>query len=267
MVNICHYVVFLGGFMLHSVIIGNEGYSGLNPVKFGYENCKKGHFYGPAIRTYWLIHFVVSGYGIFKIEDKEYKVGPHEIFVIPPFVETYYKADKTDPWNYTWIGFTADAELPTFLPHTLKIPEAEEIFNTMKKCEDFFEGRSAFLSARIWDLFAQILAKKIERTDYVKSALDYMHSEYMTGITIGDVADKLNIDRTYFYTIFKKKIGISPQQYLLNHRMNIAASLIKNQNISISTAAYSVGYADISVFSKAFKKHYGISPKQYAKTQ
>ena len=253
--------------MFNSVIIGNEGYSGLNPIQFGYQDCERGHFYGPAIRTHWLIHFVVSGYGTFKIEDSEYKIGPHEIFVIPPFVETYYKADKTNPWEYIWIGFTADNELPASLPHTMKLPEAESIFNTMKKCAEFSEGRSAFLSARIWDLFAQILAKKIERTDYVKSALDYMHSEYMTGITIADVADKLNIDRTYFYTIFKKKIGISPQQYLLNHRMNIAVSLIKNQNISISTAAYSVGYTDISVFSKAFKKHFGISPKQYAKTQ
>lgn len=253
--------------MFHSVIVSDKGYSGINPVHFGYEDCSGGQFYGPAIRTHWLIHFVVSGFGIFRIEDKEYNVGPCEMFIIPPFVETYYEADKNNPWNYIWVGFTTDSDLPVSLPHTLVLPEAAETFNAMKKCENLSEGRSAFLSARIWDLFAQILSKKIEYTDYVKSALDYMHSEYMTGITIGDVVDKLNIDRTYFYTIFKKKIGISPQQYLLNRRMNIAASLIKNHNISVSATAYSVGYTDIYTFSKAFKKHFGVAPTKYRKNQ
>ena len=57
--------------MEHSIIIKDEGFSDLNPLQFGYESCNKSHFFGPAVRTYWLIHFVVSGSGIFKIKDKE----------------------------------------------------------------------------------------------------------------------------------------------------------------------------------------------------
>ena len=53
-------------------VVSDEGYLGLNPIQFGYENCEKSKFFGPAVRTHWLIHFVVSGFGIFKIGDKEY---------------------------------------------------------------------------------------------------------------------------------------------------------------------------------------------------
>lgn len=253
--------------MFHSVIVSDEGYRGLNPVEFGFEECENGHFYGPAIRTYWLIHFVVSGFGIFRIEGKEYNIKPGEMFIIPPYVETYYKADDQNPWNYIWIGFTADMPLPKALPHTLNLPGAAEIFNAMKNCEDFSSGRSAFLSARLWDLFALISGKEKKQSDYVKSALDCIHSQYMTGITIDEIATKLNIDRTYFYTLFKKKMGVSPKQYLLNHRMNIAASLLSEQNTSVSTAGYSVGYSDIFTFSKMFKRHFGISPSEYAKKE
>lgn len=251
--------------MCHIVIISDEGYPGLNPVQFGYEECESGHFYGPAIRTHWLIHFVVSGFGIFKADGKEYKVRPGEMFIIPPYKETYYEADEANPWNYIWIGFTDNSGLTDSLPNTIKLPEAAEIFNAMKNCEDFSEGRSAYLTARLWDLFALVLGKENSRNDYVKAALDCIHSEYMTGITVEEIAGRLNIDRTYFYTLFKKKIGISPKQYLLNHRMNIAASLIKDQNISVSTAGFSVGYTDIFTFSKMFKRHFGLSPTQYAK--
>jgi len=253
--------------MNHTIVISDEGYPGLNPVQFGYEDCQSGHYYGPAIRTYWLIHFVVSGFGVFKIDNNEYRLSPGEMFIIPPYIETYYKADIQNPWNYIWIGFTSDSELTKSLPHILKLPEASEIFNTMKECEDYTIGRSAFLSARLWDLFALILGKKHICNDYVKTALDCIHSEYMTGITVEEIAKKLNIDRTYFYTLFKKKIGISPKQYLLKHRMNTAASLLKNQNIPVSVVACSVGYNDIFTFSKMFKKHFGLSPTEYNKSK
>ena len=93
------------------------------------------------------------------------------------------------------------------------------------------------------------MKEKIEKqTQRFRSAFPNMSSE------------KLN-------AIFKKKIGISPQQYLLNRRMNIAASLIKNHNISVSATAYSVGYTDIYTFSKAFKKHFGVAPTKYRENQ
>ena len=249
------------------LIISNEGFSDLNPVSFGYEKCTSGHFYGPVIRTFWLIHFVISGFGIFRIASKEYKIRPGEIFIIPPYVEAYYQADLNNPWNYIWIGFTSDPKLTKSLPHTLNIPEASEIFNDMKACEEFSDGRSAYLTARLWDLFALILGKENSRNDYVKAGLDCIHSEYMTGITVEEIANRLNIDRRYFYTLFKRKVGTSPKQYLLDYRMNIAASLIKDQNTSVSIAGFSVGYTDIFTFSKMFKKHFGISPTQYAKQQ
>ncbi|MBQ7793268.1 MAG: AraC family transcriptional regulator [Clostridia bacterium] len=246
-----------------SVIITDEGYNGLNPVQFGYEECNKGHDYGPAERTYWLIHFVASGFGYFKIGDKEYAVGPGEMFIIPPFEETYYKADEEKPWSYIWIGFTTDKALPAALTDIVRCPEAVEIFNAMKTCDKFSNGRSAFLSARLWDLFALLLGREKHHTDYVENALDCIHSEYMYGITVEQIAERLSLDRSYFSTLFKKKVGVSPKQYLLNYRMSIAASLMLDNGKSVTVAANSVGYTDIFTFSKMFKRHYGVSPNEY----
>lgn len=251
--------------MERSVIIKDENFLDLNPVQFGYENCKKSHFFGPAVRTYWLIHFVVSGFGVFKIKDKEYKLKPGEMFVIPPYIETYYEADNTNPWSYIWIGFTTKGDITNNLSDVIKCPEAEKIFNSMKNCEGFTNGRSAYLTARLWDLFALLSEDGNNKYGYIEKALEFIHSNYMRNITVGKIAQYLNLDRTYFSVIFKNKTGLSPKQYLLNYRMNIAATLILKKHISISVIANSVGYSDLYTFSKMFKRHFGISPSNYGK--
>lgn len=251
--------------MMYVAIVSDEDYKGLNPVQFGYEDCKKGHYYGPAIRPYWLIHFVVSGFGYYRIGEREYNVCPGEMFVIPPFEETFYKADNQKPWTYIWIGFTCDEPLPAELPDVIHCPEAMQIFESMKKCDSFNQGKSAYLSAKLWELFSMLLCNQKPHTDYVQAALDCIHSEYMHGITIEQIADKLKLDRCYFSTLFKKKTGLSPKQYLTNYRMVMAASLLTEKNTSITVTACSVGYSDLFTFSKAFKRHFGVSPNEYIK--
>ncbi len=248
-----------------SVIVNDLEYDGLNPVQFGFEDCEKSHFFGPAIRTHWLIHYVVSGYGYFKIQDREYKLGPGEMFIIPPYVETYYEADSKNPWEYIWIGFTSKTALPISLPDTIKCPDALRIFISMKKSENLNGGKSAFLSGKLWELFSILLETENEKKDYIQSALDLIHSEYEKPLAIEEIANRLNLDRRYFSTLFKKKVGVSPKEYLINHRMNMASSLIKDKGVSISVAAYSVGYSDVFQFSKIFKSRFGLSPTKYIK--
>ena len=249
--------------MINGLIINDKNYDGLNPIELGYQDCEKSHFYGPATRTYWLIHFVESGCGIFKINDKIYNVGSGEMFVIPPYVETYYRADENNPWSYTWIGFTARNELPMKLPDVINCPKAQRIFTAMKGAGEKNNGRSAFLSAKLWEVFSLLLEREKHSVDYVDMALDCIHSEYMYDLTIEKLASRLALDHSYFSSIFKKKTGISPKQYLFNYRMNVAVSLMIENGFSISVAANSVGYTDICNFSKMFKRHFKMSPREY----
>ena len=99
--------------------------------------------------------------------------------------------------------------------------------------------------------------------DYIKKALNCMNSEYVNGITVQQVADRLNLDRSYFYSIFKAQMGVSPQKYLINLRLERAAELLTVYGESPSTAGISVGYPDLYHFSKIFKQHFGVSPRKY----
>lgn len=250
--------------MLHSEIIINENYPGLNPVQFGYQDCTPSHAFGPAVRSHWLLHYVVSGCGIFRREGAEYQINPGEIFVIPPFLETYYEADANHPWRYIWVGFTGNVALPVaFDQPVICCTGIGKVFEDMRRCQNMQNGKSAFLASRIWEMISIILETGKKENDYIEKALHCINAEYMTDITVAQLAERLNLDRCYFSTLFSKQVGVSPSQYLMNLRLDRARELMLRHDQSPSVAAASVGYTDIYNFSKMFKKKYGTSPRQY----
>ena len=249
-----------------SEIVINENYRDISPMQFGYEACFPSHYFGPAVREYWLLHYVVSGKGIFERDGQIHEVGAGQIFVIPPYVETYYQADEKEPWEYIWIGFDSESLAKTvFTEPVLTCAGAGKIFRDMKKSSEMDNGKSPFLCAKIWELISLLLNGGEDRPDHIDKALNYIHADYANGITVAAVADRLNLDRTYFSVLFKSRLGISPIQYLSDLRLEKAAELMCKHGMSATTAALSVGYTDYCHFSRVFKKTFGKSPKEYTR--
>lgn len=250
--------------MRHDEIIINKEYSDLNPLVFGWENCSQGYAFGPYVRTYWLLHYVRSGTGTLSIQGNVYQVNPGEIFVIPPYEETYYQADEENPWSYIWIGFTAGIPLPSaFDQPVICCPEAEKLFRKMTRCSQYENGKNAFLSSCLWELFGTLSEQMEAANDYVSKAKSMIDSEYMNDLKVEQIASSLNINRSYLFSIFKKQVGLSPSQYLIRVRMERAAELMTVYNKSVTLSALAVGYQDIYNFSKIFKRHFGASPRNY----
>ncbi|MEL7425336.1 MAG: AraC family transcriptional regulator [Bacteroidota bacterium] len=64
--------------------------------------------------------------------------------------------------------------------------------------------------------------------------------------------------------IFKKYYGITPRQYLINKRIEVAKKSLRSGK-SVSDTCYSVGFDSINSFSNLFKAKTGVSPSVYQK--
>ena len=100
---------------------------------------------------------------------------------------------------------------------------------------------------------------------YVKRAVAFIVGNYCNPIKITDVADYVCINRSYLYTLFKKAMGMSPQQFLSVFRLTKAAELLQVTALPVESIALSCGYTDPLVFSKAFRQLNQMSPSAYRK--
>ena len=255
----------------------------LNMYQCGIEECHSSHGVGPGLRDHYLIHYILEGSGTFSMDDKKYKLSKGQGFLIPPNVITHYAADEDTPWTYIWVGFhglKADAYLQR-ANLTRQKPvfdyQGEDLQNYIFKMMDvdiFSNYRDLKLQGYLFLFISELIknspkhsisAKSI--TDiYIHEAITFIENNYSRPIKISDIAVNLSLDRSYFSNIFKKTLQKTPQQFLLDYRMNKACELLINPELSISNIAFSVGYTDAFNFSKMFKRIKGSSPSDYRKT-
>lgn len=82
-------------------------------------------------------------------------------------------------------------------------------------------------------------------------------------LSVDDVAEAMGYRRSIFFKKVKSLTGQTPADYIKTLRMNRAAELLKEENISVAEVCYQVGISDPHYFSKVFKQRFGISPKKY----
>ena len=75
----------------------------LHLISCGWEKCTPEQSYGPGVRRYYTIHFVLSGQGYFYMNNRKYTIKAGQCFFIPPVTSSLYKAAPSDPWTYIWI--------------------------------------------------------------------------------------------------------------------------------------------------------------------
>lgn len=250
----------------------------------GREDCIKGWKFGPYVRESYVIHIVKKGKGVFTIGSNSYELEAGQAFIIRPGEETIYKADDDDPWSYMWVGFHG-YRAEDFIEAMgykkgspiIKIEQMDTCatcINNMLKYSQITRINEVKRQSELMMLFATIMedntSEQQEKDNveypskiYVKAAVDFITEKYMNKIKIDDIADFIGISRSHLTGSFKKEMGVSPQEYLINFRLEKAASLLRSSKEQINIIAYQCGYEDSLSFSKAFKQKFGMSPKSF----
>lgn len=240
------------------LLLTNRHFHDLNPLIAGQHRCDPGHSFGPRVREYTLIHYVLSGKGVFYARGEAHPVKKGQAFLILPGETTTYTADMADPWHYCWVGFDgALAADFAKLPPVLELPEGsfEAVLNPVG--EDGVQEHR--LASGLFELYAHLFSSGGSVNRHVRRVENYIRSSYMMPLRVEQIAGQMGLNRRYLSRLFQAETGRTVQQYLIQVRME-AAKRYLNRGCSVKETADLCGYEDVANFSKMFKRHFGQSP-------
>lgn len=241
------------------------------------------HSFGPAVKPFYLIHYILSGKGIFTYGEKEYHLEAGYGFLINPDELAFYQSDSEDPWTYVWVGFTGTgaADCVEKLGLSMNHPvfhsdKSAEIYSVVKDMMEYNTcsltdnlrrngDLSIFLSLIGTGATEGVTEKDDKGNTHVERAIEFIRLNYCNPIKVTDIADYVCINRSYLYSLFEEYLHISPQQFLTMFRITKSLELLHSTDYPIESIALSSGYSDAMVFTKAFKNAMNMSPSTYRK--
>lgn len=99
-----------------------------------------------------------------------------------------------------------------------------------------------------------------ERVRLVK---DYITANYTHDVSLKDLAGLVCMSEDSFSRFFKNKTGRTPNRYLIDYRLGIAARLLLDTQLSVAEIGYSCGFNTLSHFNRLFRESKGCTPSEF----
>lgn len=256
----------------------------------GVETCRPKHHW-EGIRKNYVIHTIRSGKGWLRTGGRSYELHAGQAFAMFPGEYYSYEADEHDPWEYCWVAFQG-YRCATYMKrigflvggvsrYVLDVKEPDLIFEKVLAITNC-DKQNCLDELKRLTLLNEVLIKLMEQYQgpneseaaalpagnlYVRYLVDYIDSHYPEKIKIAQIADSINMSRSYLTHSFKNVMHMPPKEYLTRVRMRQAQNLLMQTNKTITEIGRLCGYDDSMAFDKAFLKYYGQSPGSYRKTK
>lgn len=94
----------------------------------------------------------------------------------------------------------------------------------------------------------------------LRKVRDHIDDHYASPLSLAGLAALAHWSPAHFSEQFRAAYGLSPMDCVIQARLNHAAHLLGDVNLTVAEVARRVGYEDVYHFSKLFKRHRGLSP-------
>jgi AraC-like DNA-binding protein len=168
-------------------------------------------------------------------------------------------AAKTLP--YFLAPVTHDRELAHRLTRLFTLLE-DPSTNTLEACSLFYSLVVDLFSRHGTGRENQTVPRQLPMA--IKKVRAYILDMAKEEISLDDMAEVAGLSRYHFLRTFTTSLGISPHAYLLNRRLQLAKTALKNGS-TISDAALEAGFFDQSHLTRRFKAAFGLTPRQFQK--
>ncbi len=97
----------------------------------------------------------------------------------------------------------------------------------------------------------------------IRAVQSYVEEHLSESIALSELATAAGLSSFHFLRAFKRSVGVTPAQYVLDRRMERARSLLKGGATSVAEVGLRVGFTHASHFTRAFRRTAGVPPSVF----
>lgn len=246
------------------------------------------------------IYFVTEGKAAVSINSEIHELTPGNMYIIPAFTEHTDLCTGVFKHFYVHLyeedvdsgdGIIGNYDFPFEIPGqpidrmlfeslcahnssmALKFsdPKIYDNKHSLIECVRLNRNRPLFDRLESMGIIFQLLGRfvkcakpKYQTKDHrIQSALKAISANTGESIRVEELASQACMSTDHFIRLFKQEVGCTPAQFLIDKKMMKAKLMLASESISTKEIAYSLGYDDVSYFTRIFKKHVGTTPKLY----
>lgn len=236
---------------------------------------------GRILNDYYIV-YISKGKGIYSSElTKPEEVVAGNCFFLFPGVRHRYKPKPKYGWEEYWVGFNG-LQIEHLMQQGIfkennpivDLSYNSAVLHLFTKMIEIVKASHIGYPQQISGITLQILGLINTKANYsgptnspdeilIAKAKHIMQESFETKLNMEELALELPMGYSSFRKKFKQINGESPNQYLLNLRLDKAQYLLNMTGLNISEIGHQIGFDNVFYFSKLFKKKFGISPKNY----
>ncbi len=248
--------------------------------EFGYGQCFPGYIFGETRKNY-LLQFVFDGIAHVTVGNTKFSVKKGEAFLLPPLVSHAYEADKVVATERAWISWSgeyASAFTQNFsvmsCPYHIRVASLSEIQKRFS-CLQGLRDRSALSVTAIYSHFYGLISlctraepniqtNVSDENLLVNNIIHWLEEHIHESISIADISNRFGYDESSIFRKFKRHVGLSPKEYIIQQRIALAKGLICQSELNLDEIATRCGYLDKNTLNKLFIRHGNPSLAKYA---
>ncbi|GLX67461.1 AraC family transcriptional regulator [Paenibacillus glycanilyticus] len=232
-----------------------------------YQVTKPAGFTTPGLFTTW------DGAGVITLGSKQYELPAGTYIIVPADIPASYHCVNGN-WKFYFLEFDSldmalALELPIGIPvTTAKMAEAARINerlinNLIMKPTGYDYDSHLALQELLLLLAREQEANRSGRQPELDDILYRMHQTIGQNVSLEEWVQRSGLSRTAFFTRFRMRTGMSPNQYMQELKLAAAKTALETTHASVKEIAAALQFYDEFHFSKLFKRRFGLSPRAY----
>ncbi len=224
------------------------------------------------------ILLVISGSGLFTVNQKSYRVGPGSVVMYNAGDWHEERVDPRSPFQALYLS--CSGQLVEGLPdsfirdtHMAPVQFFREFSDLQSLLEKIIQRKhdprmlqqllALFFCTLDRALAPPDLPNKSDVPQLMRAAMHYIEEHHSRELTLTELADELGMNKYALARQFKEVTGISPIQYAIQCRIKTAQHLLSETAYAVPEIASQTGYKSATHFQQAFKKAVGKTPGVY----